>query len=111
MLDLGYTFHKGAYSVSLLPYTGSSDHSTAMLIPAYRPSMKVVKPVQKQVRYGQKGPLSTALILQKKAKRQYSKQITGYLRDYRTLWGSQRREIRHCRGIRPLQTTNPITNL
>ena len=40
-LDLVYTSHKGAYKASPLPHIGLSDHITVMLMPAYRPRVKV----------------------------------------------------------------------
>ena len=57
-LDLVYTTHKGAYKASPLPHIGLSDHITVMLIPAYRPRVKVTKPVQKQVRVWPEGASS-----------------------------------------------------
>lgn len=56
-LDLVYTTHKGAYRASPLPHIRSSDHTTVMLIPAYRSKVKVIKPVLNRYGYGQKeGP-------------------------------------------------------
>ncbi|KAK0136911.1 hypothetical protein N1851_026933 [Merluccius polli] len=49
-LDLVYTTLRGAYKASPLPHLGASDHTTVMLMPAYRPKVKVTRPVQKQVR-------------------------------------------------------------
>ena len=48
-LDLVYTSHKGAYKASPLPHIGLSDHITVMLMPAYRPRVKVEKPVRKEI--------------------------------------------------------------
>ena len=49
ILDLVYTSHKGAYKASPLPHIGLSDHLTVMLMPAYRPRVKVEKPVRKEI--------------------------------------------------------------
>ncbi|KAK0131965.1 hypothetical protein N1851_033244 [Merluccius polli] len=49
ILDLVYTPHKGAYKASPLPHIGLSDHITVMLMQAYRPRMKVEKPVRKEI--------------------------------------------------------------
>lgn len=48
--DKAYTTLKRAYKASPLPHLGSSDHISVMLIPAYRPRVKLVRPVKKQVR-------------------------------------------------------------
>ncbi|KAK0154042.1 hypothetical protein N1851_003863 [Merluccius polli] len=48
-LDLVYTTLRGAYKVSPRPHLVASDHTTVMLMPAYRPKVKVTRPVQKQV--------------------------------------------------------------
>ncbi|KAK0147812.1 hypothetical protein N1851_012502 [Merluccius polli] len=47
-LDLVYTTLRGAYKASPLPHLGASDHTTVMLMPAYRPKVKVTRLVQKQ---------------------------------------------------------------
>ncbi|KAL0161432.1 hypothetical protein M9458_045157, partial [Cirrhinus mrigala] len=39
----------GAYKAFPLPHLGASDHITVMLMPAYRPLVKVTKPVRKQI--------------------------------------------------------------
>lgn len=48
-LDQVYTTHKGGYRGSPLPHIGLSDYTTVMLIPAYRPRVKAIKTVLKQV--------------------------------------------------------------
>ncbi|KAL0148289.1 hypothetical protein M9458_056435, partial [Cirrhinus mrigala] len=48
-LDFVYTTQKGAYKAFPLPHLGASDHITVMLMPAYRPLVKVTKPVRKQI--------------------------------------------------------------
>ena len=48
-LDAVYTAHKGAYKAFPLPPLGSSDHSTVMLMPAYRTKAKATKAVRKQI--------------------------------------------------------------
>lgn len=50
IFDFVYTNHKEVYRVPPLPHIGLSDHITIMLRPAYRPRVKVTKPVLKQVR-------------------------------------------------------------
>ncbi|KAM4612748.1 LOW QUALITY PROTEIN: contactin-4 [Polymixia lowei] len=54
-LDLVYTSQRRAYKAFPLPHLGASDHITVMLIPAYRPLVKVTKPVRKQVRVWPEG--------------------------------------------------------
>ncbi|XP_060782741.1 probable ATP-dependent RNA helicase DDX4 [Neoarius graeffei] len=49
-LDQVYTTLRGAYKALFLPHIGASDHITLMRMPAYRPLVKVIKPVRKQVR-------------------------------------------------------------
>ncbi|XP_076862714.1 nuclear respiratory factor 1 isoform X2 [Brachyhypopomus gauderio] len=49
-LDQVFTTRRGAYKASPLPHLGASDHLTIMLMSAYRPLVKVTKPVLKQVR-------------------------------------------------------------
>lgn len=49
-LDKAYTTLKGTYKASPLRHLGSSDHISVMLIPAYRPQVKLLRPVKKQVR-------------------------------------------------------------
>ncbi|KAI2650776.1 hypothetical protein H4Q32_000841 [Labeo rohita] len=46
-LDLVYTTEKNAYKAEPRPHLGYSDHISVMLIPAYRPLLKLTKPVQK----------------------------------------------------------------
>ncbi len=48
-LDFVYTTVKHAYKAEPLPHLGYSDHISAMLIPVYRPLLKLAKPVQKQI--------------------------------------------------------------
>ncbi|KAL0160672.1 hypothetical protein M9458_044397, partial [Cirrhinus mrigala] len=48
-LDLVYTTNKNAYRAEPRPHLGYSDHISVMLIPAYRPLLKLTKPVQKQI--------------------------------------------------------------
>jgi len=48
-LDLVYTSLKGAYKASPLPHIGLSDHLTVMLMPSYRPRVKVEKPIRKEI--------------------------------------------------------------
>uniref|UniRef100_A0A8C5DT67 Reverse transcriptase domain-containing protein n=1 Tax=Gouania willdenowi TaxID=441366 RepID=A0A8C5DT67_GOUWI len=55
ILDNVYTVNKGAYKALPLPHLGASDHSTVMLMPAYRPLVKAIKPVRKQVRVWPEG--------------------------------------------------------
>uniref|UniRef100_A0A3B1KH12 Reverse transcriptase domain-containing protein n=1 Tax=Astyanax mexicanus TaxID=7994 RepID=A0A3B1KH12_ASTMX len=55
ILDQVFTTHRGAYRASPLPHLGASDHLTIMLMPAYRPLVKVTKPVLKQVRVWPEG--------------------------------------------------------
>lgn len=49
-LDNVYTTHKGAYRSIPLPPLGASDHTTVLLIPEYRPRVKVTKPMKKRIR-------------------------------------------------------------
>ena len=44
ILDCVYTNIKGAYRAEPLPHLGHSDHSTVMLIPAYQPLVKRIRP-------------------------------------------------------------------
>ncbi len=48
-LDFVYTTVKHAYKAEPRPHLGYSDHISVMLIPAYRPLLKLAKPVQKQI--------------------------------------------------------------
>ncbi|KAL0195129.1 hypothetical protein M9458_008701, partial [Cirrhinus mrigala] len=48
-LDSVYTTQKGAYKALPLPHLGASDHIIVMLMPAYRPLVKVTKPIRKQI--------------------------------------------------------------
>ncbi|KAL0195209.1 hypothetical protein M9458_008781, partial [Cirrhinus mrigala] len=48
-LDFVYTTNKNAYRAEPRPHLGYSDHISVMLIPAYRPLLKLTKPVQKQI--------------------------------------------------------------
>ncbi len=48
-LDFVYTTVKNAYKAEPRPHLGYSDHISVMLIPAYRPLLKLAKPVQKQI--------------------------------------------------------------
>ncbi len=48
-LDFVYTTVKNAYRAEPRPHLGYSDHISVMLIPAYRPLLKLAKPVQKQI--------------------------------------------------------------
>ncbi len=54
-LDFVYTTQRGAYKDLPLPHLGASDHITVMLMPAYRPLVKVIKPVQKQIQVWPEG--------------------------------------------------------
>ncbi|KAL0149686.1 hypothetical protein M9458_054969 [Cirrhinus mrigala] len=54
-LDFVYTTQKGAYKAFPLPHLGASDHITVMLMPAYRPLVKVTKPVRKQIQVWPEG--------------------------------------------------------
>ncbi len=51
-LDFVYTTQRGAYKA--LPL-GASDHITVMLMPAYRPLVKAIKPVHKQIQVWPEG--------------------------------------------------------
>ncbi len=44
-----YTTEKNAYKAVPRPHLGNSDHISVMLIPAYKPFLKLAKPVQKQI--------------------------------------------------------------
>ncbi len=44
-LDFVYTTEKNAYKAEPRPHLGYSDHISVMLIPAYRPLLKLAKPV------------------------------------------------------------------
>ncbi len=44
-----YTTVKNAYKAEPHPHLGYSDHISVMLTPAYRPLLKLAKPVQKQI--------------------------------------------------------------
>ncbi len=48
-LDFVYTTEKNAYKAVPHPHFGYSDHISVMLIPAYRPLLKLAKPVQKHI--------------------------------------------------------------
>ncbi len=48
-LDFVYTTVKNAYKAEPRPHLGYSDHISVMLIPAFRPLLKLAKPVQKQI--------------------------------------------------------------
>ncbi len=48
-LDFVYTTVKNAYKAEPRPHLGYSDHISVMLTPAYRPLLKLAKPVQKQI--------------------------------------------------------------
>ncbi len=48
-LDFVYTTEKNAYKAVPRPHLGYSDHISVMLIPAYRPLLKLTKPVQKLI--------------------------------------------------------------
>ncbi|KAI2646963.1 hypothetical protein H4Q32_030697 [Labeo rohita] len=48
-LDLVYTTVKNAYKAEPRPHLGYSDHISVMLIPTYRPLLKLTKPVQKEI--------------------------------------------------------------
>ncbi len=48
-LDFVYTTEKNAYKAVPRPHLGYSDHISVMLIPAYRPLLKLSKPVQKPI--------------------------------------------------------------
>ncbi len=48
-LDFVYTTEKYAYKSVPRPHLGHSDHISVMLIPAYRPLLKLAKPVQKLI--------------------------------------------------------------
>ncbi len=54
-LDFVYTTQRGAYKALPLPHLGTSDHITVMLIPAYRPIVKVTKPVHRQIQVWPEG--------------------------------------------------------
>ncbi len=58
-LDFVYTTQRGAYKALPLPlplpHLGASDHITVMLMPAYRPLVKVTKPVHKQIQVWPEG--------------------------------------------------------
>lgn len=58
--DLVYTILRGADKASPLPHLGASEHITVMLMPAYRPKVKVTRPAKKQVRVRPEG-VSSAL--------------------------------------------------
>ncbi len=47
--ELVYTTVKNAYKAVPRPHLGYSDHISVMLIPAYRPLLKLTKPVQKLI--------------------------------------------------------------
>ncbi len=48
-LNFVYTTEKNAYKAVPRPHLGHSDHISVMLIPAYKPLLKLAKPVQKQI--------------------------------------------------------------
>ncbi len=54
-LDFVYTTQRGAYKALPLPHLWASDHITVMLMPAYRPLVKVIKPVHKQIQVWPEG--------------------------------------------------------
>ncbi len=54
-LDFVYTTQRGAYKALPLPHLGASDHITVMLMPAYRPLVKVIKPIYKQIQVWPEG--------------------------------------------------------
>ncbi len=54
-LDFVYTSQRGAYKALPLPHLGASDHITVMLMPAYRPLVKAIKPVHKQIQVWPEG--------------------------------------------------------
>ncbi len=54
-LDFVYTTQRGAYRALPLPHLGASDHITVMLMPAYRPLVKAIKPVHKQIQVWPEG--------------------------------------------------------
>ncbi|KAM8822285.1 uncharacterized protein ACB058_021512 [Synchiropus picturatus] len=54
-LDNVYTAHRGAYRSVPLPPLGASDHTTVLLIPAYRPRVKITKPTKKRIRVWPEG--------------------------------------------------------
>ncbi len=53
-LDFVYTTVKNAYKAEPRPHLGYSDHISVMLIPAYRPLLKLAKPVQNTSQFGQR---------------------------------------------------------
>uniref|UniRef100_A0A3P9LR30 Reverse transcriptase domain-containing protein n=1 Tax=Oryzias latipes TaxID=8090 RepID=A0A3P9LR30_ORYLA len=55
ILDNVYTAHKGAYKALPLPHLVASDHTTVMLMPAYRPKVKAIRPAEKVVRVWPEG--------------------------------------------------------
>ncbi|XP_060763541.1 uncharacterized protein fbrsl1 isoform X7 [Neoarius graeffei] len=57
-LDQVYTTLRRAYRASPLPHLGASGHITVMLMSAYRPKVKVTRPVQKQVQVWPEGASS-----------------------------------------------------
>ncbi len=54
-LDFVYTTQRGAYKALPLPHLGASDHITVMLMPAYRPLVKVIKPIHKKIQVWPEG--------------------------------------------------------
>ncbi len=60
-LDFVYTTQRGVYKALPLPHLGNSDHITVMLMPAYRPIIKVTKPVHKQIQVWPEGSYAEAL--------------------------------------------------
>ncbi len=54
-LDFVYTTQRGANKTLPLPHLGASDHITVMLMPAYRPLVKVIKPIHKQIQVWPEG--------------------------------------------------------
>ncbi len=50
-----YTTQRGAYKALFLPHLRASDHITVMLMPAYRPLVKVIKPIHKQIQVWPEG--------------------------------------------------------
>ncbi len=76
-LDFVYTTVKYAFKAEPRPHLGYSDHISVMLTPAYRPLLKLAKPVQKQI------------TVWPDAKRSYAKKINNHFtdnRDSQSLW-------------------------
>ncbi|KAK2883355.1 hypothetical protein Q8A73_022288 [Channa argus] len=97
---------RGAYKALPLPNLGASDHITVMLMPAYKPLVKVAKPVKKQIKVWPEGKTWNAAFRAgdevglrtaranlsrgiREVKRQYSRRIAHQFsnsRDTRSLW-------------------------